>query len=86
MKKLLVAILCCTISSVSAGPTPTPSTLESALMRVKDTNPLRAKIKMDELLGSGAPISAAVQAAVKAKAVPTPTPGKTIPSPTPDGL
>lgn len=58
---------------------------EAALLKVKDTDPLRAKLKMSELVEAGWNISAATQSAVNA-AQPSPTPGQALPSPTPDGL
>lgn len=58
---------------------------EAALMKVKDTDPVRAKTRLDELLAAKIPIAQSVQDAV-AKAQPVSAPAPT-PSATPaDGL
>lgn len=58
---------------------------ETALLTVKNTDPARAKAKMDELIASGVAITQATQDAVNA-AQPAPAPTAT-PTPTPnDGL
>lgn len=58
---------------------------ETALLAVKNTDPARAKAKMDELIASGVAITQATQDAVNA-AQPAPAPTPT-PIPTPnDGL
>lgn len=63
---------------------------EAALMKVKNTDAPRAKIKMDELIAAGVPITKATQDAVNAAGRPSPPPkGSPTPSPTPtpsDGL
>lgn len=57
---------------------------ETALMAVRNSDPARAKAKMDELLAAGIPISQATQDAVNAKQPVQPT---ATPVPTPnDGL
>jgi hypothetical protein len=57
---------------------------ESALMKVKDTDPGRAKLKLDELLAAKIPIDPKVQAAVNSAAAPA---SAASPAPTPnDGL
>jgi len=86
----LLIIIALAASLLAQSPTPNaasinPKQKETALMKVKDYDPRRAKQKMTELIAMGVPIKQSVQDAVNAAQpiLPTPTPQ---PSPTPDGL